>query len=363
MLLRLSQLRADFKAIYKKKWALAIKINVLIEATKIEIKFQSHLSSAAKRIELSKILRSAKISMRTLQRWKQSYRLNGINDITSKRLGHPPKRKIPSHITKLIELYRKQYRWGSEVIQAHLLHDHSIQINRYLIDRFLHESGLKKQYPCTTSKKLKTKKKKHTKKVVVLNPGEHTQMDVKYQLHLLEDKSKAYVYNFIDHASNWSYKRAYSAINTKNTEDFMERLIKTTPFKIERLQTDNGIEFTFKWASKHYDDPKQHRLFKICYRESINHKLIPPGEKELQGLVERSHRQDDQELFSRIVPKDIHEFNCLLEEYYLWRNQSRRFKKLSWLTANQWLQCYFDNVVNLPPLLEWKHQSDLKKAA
>ena len=40
--------------------------------------------------------------------------------------------------------------------------------------------------------------------------------------------------------------RAYSAINTKNTEDFMERLIKTTPFKIERLQTDNGIEFTFK---------------------------------------------------------------------------------------------------------------------
>ena len=98
--------------------------------------------------------------MRTLQRWKQSYRLNGINDITSKRRGHPPKRKIPSHITKLIELYRKQYRWGSEVIQAHLLHDHSIQINRYLIDRFLHESGLKKQYPCTTSKKLKTKKKK-----------------------------------------------------------------------------------------------------------------------------------------------------------------------------------------------------------
>ena len=56
MLLKLSQLRADFKAIYKKNWALVIKINVLIEATKIEIKFQSHLSSAAKRIELSKIL-------------------------------------------------------------------------------------------------------------------------------------------------------------------------------------------------------------------------------------------------------------------------------------------------------------------
>ena len=142
-------------------------------ATKIEIKFQSHLSSAAKRMNFLKYSDLPKYQCE-LQRWKQSYRLNGINDITSKRRGHPPKRKIPSHITKLIELYRKQYRWGSEVIQAHLLHDHSIQINRYLIDRFLHESGLKKQYPCTTSKKLKTKKKKHTKKVVVQPRGTYS---------------------------------------------------------------------------------------------------------------------------------------------------------------------------------------------
>ena len=104
-----------------------------------------------------------------------------------------------------------------------------------------------------------------------------------------------------------------------------------------------------KSAKTMYEPP----LFKLCYRESINHKLIPPGEKELQGLVERSHRQDDQELFSRIAPKDIHEFNRLLEQHYLWRNQSRRFKKLSWLTPDGWLQCYLNNVVTLPPLLEW----------
>ena len=219
---------------------------------------------------------------------KQSYRCNGINGIAPKRRGHPPKKETPSHIAKLIEHYRKEYRWGSEVIQAHLLLDHSIKINRYRIDRFLYESGLRKQYPCTTSKKKMVKKKKHTKKVVVHNPGEHTQMDVKYQPHLLQDESKSYVYNFIDHASNWSYKRAYSAINVKNTEDFMKGLLEVSPFEIERLQTDNGIEFTFKWASKHHDDPKEHPLFKLCYRESINHKLIPPGEKELQGLVERS---------------------------------------------------------------------------
>ena len=56
--------------------------------------------------------------------------------------------------------------------------------------------------------------------------------------------------------------------------------------------------------------------------------------------------------FLALSPKTSHEFNRLLEQHYLWRNQNRRFKKLSWLTANQWPQCYFDNVVNFPLLLE-----------
>lgn len=68
--------------------------------------------------------------------------------------------------------------------------------------------------------------------------------------------------------------------------------------------------------------------------------MIPPGEKELQGLVERSHRQDDQELFSRIKPWDLEEFNDELERYYKWRNDSRRFKKLGWESANSWLALY-----------------------
>ena len=66
-------------------------------------------------------------------------------------------------------------------------------------------------------------------------------MDIKYQLHLLQYRQKAYVYNFIDHASNWSFKRAYSKISVKNTEDFMRHLLKSVPFKIERLQTDNVL--------------------------------------------------------------------------------------------------------------------------
>ena len=61
-------------------------------------------------------------------------------------------------------------------------------------------------YPCTTIKKQKAKRKKHNKKVVVLHPGKHTQMDVKYQLHLILNGQKSYVYNLIDHASKLTFR-------------------------------------------------------------------------------------------------------------------------------------------------------------
>ena len=141
----------------------------------------------------------------------------------------------------MIKQWRELYRWGSEVLQAHLRYDHNIIVNRYQIDRYLKESGLRELYPCTTIKRVKAKRKKHDKKVVVDNPGEHTQMDVKYQLHLLLNGEKAYVYNFIDHASNGSFKRAYPRISAANTEDFMERLLRKVSFIIDRLQTDNVL--------------------------------------------------------------------------------------------------------------------------
>lgn len=128
----------------------------------------------------------------------------------------------------------------------------------------------------------------------------------------------------------------------------MKKLLKKCPFEIMRLQTDNGIEFTFKYVSGAPDEPKEHLLGMFCKDHNINHKLIPPGEKELQGLVERSHRQDDQELFSRIHPNELDQFNKLLEKYANERNKGRRFKKLNWKTPNQWLNDYIiQNIVTV----------------
>jgi transposase len=345
MILNLEKLRRDYKLYRKKDQEIAARIDILLSYSKFELKYQGPQEQETKIKFIRVFLTSMEISDRTIQRWKKDYKERGPDGLGKlKAIGRPPV-AIRPRIRRVIAAYRKMFRWGSEVIQAHLKVDHSYEVSRHKIEKFLDDSGLRDQYPCTTKKRQKAqKKKKHTKVVVVLNPGQHTQMDVKYQLHLLTNKSKAYVYNFIDHASNWSFKYAYDRINARNTEDFMARIQWICPFKIERLQTDNGVEFTSKYLCVSAD-PEDHLLDKYCQKNDINHKLIPPGEKELQGLVERSHRQDDQELFSRIDPRDLAEFNEHLSIFKDERNRKRRFKKLNWKTPDEWLENYL--VVNM----------------
>lgn len=344
MILSLEKLRKDYKIYRKKDLEITARINILLEFSKVELKYDGINNQARKKIECAAFFESMEISERTIQRWKKDYQERGPDGLGKlKATGRPPV-AIRPRIRRVIKAYRKMFRWGSEVIQAHLKYDHNYDVSRHKIEKYLDDSGLRNKYPCTTKKRQKAiKKKKHNKVVVVENPGQHTQIDVKYQTHLLGNKEKCYVYNIVDHASNWSFKYAYARINGKNTKDFMLKLLEVCPFKILRLQSDNGVEFTYKYISVS-DDPKVHPLDSLCEEHNIKHKLIPPGEKELQGLVERSHRQDDQELFSRINPKNLREFNDHLNIFYKHRNSRRRFKKLAWKTPNEWLASYQENL-------------------
>lgn len=340
MNLRLTDLRRDYQLVYKVNPDLSTRIAALIEFVKICQEFYRPEQKKGKKLRVLALCHGLEISERTLFRWRRAYILNGIVGLTRRRA--PGKKAVPltSGQKFLIEKMRRDYRWGAEVMQAHLLRDHSEELTKYRIERYLSQSGLRDRYPCTTKKRRQKGKKQHTKIVKIFNPGEHTQMDTKHQPHLLENKTKCYVFNFIDHASNWSYKRAYASLSPKSTMDFMNRLKKKCPFKIERLQTDNGTEYTYRFYKRYADIEKPHPLEVFCEKEGIKHKLIPPGEKELQGLVERSHRQDDQELFSRIKPLEIEAFNRSLEEYCEERNKGRRFKKLGWRTPDEWLWEY-----------------------
>ena len=332
--LNINELRLAAKHYFRKCPRTKQRLLALIELSK-----RTRSTRELRTLDYERVAAEFGIAARTLFRWKELWETGKAKGLVPKASTGRKKRPVSGFIAKKIREYRAKYNWGAEVIQAHLKIDFGQAISQDRIHRFLKTKGL------IATKKKKKLKNRHTKVVKVKDPGSHTQNDVKHLPYILQNKEKCYVYNFVDHAAKWEFKHAYLSYGGAETKDFIERVIKHCPFQIRRWQTDNGIEFTFKYVS-HVDKPKKHPLDKVCEKNGIRHVLIPPGEKELQGLVERNHRMDDEELYHRINPRDINEFNRYLEAHYKWKNSSRRRKILGWKTPNEWLKDYDENILS-----------------
>jgi transposase len=323
--LKLSVLRSEVKRYRVEDVRLTERLLALIEVAKGG-KDLSELSC-------QRISMHFGISSRTLRRWVRAYKEGGVLSLSPVKAPGRRAKAVRGFTAKKIKEFRKLYCWGAEVIQAHLEHDHGIKIGRFRIERYLKAKKLLGQ------KRKWRRKKKHTKVVQVFEPGAHTQMDVKHLTDTLAHRRRCYVYSFVDHASKWRFKRAYDSFGPYETTKFIDDLMRSVPFKIKRLQTDNGVEFTSKYQS-HLDAPREHALERYCQKNDIRHVLIPPGEKELQGLVERNHRQDDEELYHRIRPFDLVELNIILKAHTEWCNSKRRRKILNWKTSNEFLKSF-----------------------
>lgn len=329
--LKLQSLRQEVKLVRKNSPRVLKRLLALIELTKFR-----HKHLRVTEADYERLASRQEISARTLYRWEAAYEAGGAKGLVPGKACGRQAQAIRGHTAQKITQMRKLYNWGAEVIQAHLKLDHDVKLSRYKINRFLRKKGLLFRKKCKA-------RKKHTRVVQIEHPGAHTQTDVKYLLQILGNGQKCYNYNFVDHASKWAFKRAYDSFGPSETRDFMAAVVQAAPFVITRSQTDNGAEFTNKYLS-HTDAPKLHALDDFCASHGIRHVLIPPGEKELQGLVERSHRQDDEELFHRIRPYDLAEFNKILSQHVEWRNGTRRRKALGWKTSDQFIAEYRERI-------------------
>ena len=125
------------------------------------------------------------------------------------------------------------------------------------------------------------------------------------------------------------YLAWHDAIWTLNVVETLREAQEFFNFKIDCVQTDNGIEFTFDYTAKlnaKNKEAKEHPLDKYCKENKIRHHLIPPGVKELQGKVERSHRTDDEEFYRTLKGRiSLEELKELRRE--MWQNFPREFPK------------------------------------
>ena len=115
------------------------------------------------------------------------------------------------------------------------------------------------------------------------HPGDSVQIDVKVAK---VRGQKVYQYTAIDDCTRFRALRLYRRQNQRSTLAFFSEIREALPFPIRRLQCDNGSEFPLAFA--------------LTVQEAgIGLRYITPRHPEQNGKVERSHRIDSEEFWTR----------------------------------------------------------------
>ena len=207
--------------------------------------------------------------------------------------------------TKAVIRMRKRTHYGKERLHD-LLKDKGIVVAASTIGKILDRANL-----LVKQRTYKTQKK-HTRMYNLLWPGQRVQMDIKYVPSEVSPIGRNYYqYTVTDECTRMRYLAWHDSIWTQRVVETLKEAQTFFGFRLDCVQTDNGIEFTFDYTAQltaKHKEAKVHPLDVYCGAVKIRHKLIPPGEKELQGKVERSHRTDDEE-FYRLFKKRVNLFD------------------------------------------------------
>lgn len=101
-------------------------------------------------------------------------------------------------------------------------------------------------------------------------------------------EGKAYLFVAIDRTSKFAVARLYKNKTQKTAVTFLNFVIETVPYVIQKILTDNGIEYT---DMMHQRTPSgQHPFDRVCTDHAIEHRLTKVKHPWTNGQVERMNR-------------------------------------------------------------------------
>jgi transposase InsO family protein len=112
-------------------------------------------------------------------------------------------------------------------------------------------------------------------------------IDIKYLPQMPDENQRSYLFVAIDRATRWVFMRVYADQTQRSAVDFLRRVHQAAAFKITKLLTDNGTQFTDRFTSKDKQASGTHSFDKQCRALNIEHRLSPPRHPQTNGMVER----------------------------------------------------------------------------
>jgi len=281
------------------------------------------------------------IKERTLYYWKASLKagkgkLESLNP-KSKSPINKRKRIIPETIKEYIINQRNEhYRLGKEKLATLLEEDKQVYYSFSKVGRILNDlkkEGLLRK-PTKLSfygktgrlikRNIKKRKKLRIKDYKPQRQGDLLQLDtVVYFLNGI----RRYIVTAIDLKSDFSFAFGYNTPSSLNTKDFFQKLQSVCPFKIRRIQTDNGSEF-----EKYFRE--------YITNQNIVHFHNYPKCPKMNAYIERFNRTIQEEFANwqtHLLLEDLNQFNRKLMDYLIWYNTKRPHHSLGLISPMKYI--------------------------
>lgn len=143
---------------------------------------------------------------------------------------------------------------------------------------------------------------------------------------ILPDGRRLYVYTLIDLFSRWAYAEAVEKIGAEASARFIERAVRTAPFRFLMIQTDHGSEFS-TWFTHE------------CWRLDIRHRHCRVRQKDDNAHIERFNRTLQEECLDR-VSATLAGFRAALAEYLPYYNTERLHMGINFKTPVEMFPSY-----------------------
>ena len=221
------------------------------------------VDKALKTKNIKRFLKIEEIPKSTFYAWLKKYKNNGtVANFSTKPKTSPNIFNNQKAINLIIELYTKEYR-GKHYIKAYL-NRKGIKIGVTAIENVLKRNNLWR-------KKIKKKKKRYDKRKFVSKiqkEGKIVQIDTKY---IKLGRKTVYQFTAVDLATRYSWRQIYEDKTPSSALSFLKYVLKTSPFKIKAIQTDNGLEYTYRCINS----SKINIFDEYCLKNKLERRYIP----------------------------------------------------------------------------------------